>query len=230
MFSIKKLLKSVMICLSAIYIAGNMAWAEDTTTKPQTTPAETKAPDVHYTGIYKDRQLIPNIMAIHCKMNAEDVVKDISKLDTCIRQYINEMNNEDSGVAQEGRKDFNTMRLSVINDMLSTSITKSASIKGYEETLNKYAEANTNTDTEFDTETALSNTIAFSTDIKNSLRELFIEVLKYEVISGMGVMTPDFFEDTEEEAAAKEDKNTKGDTPSATPNSQTTGTGTGNKK
>ena len=200
MFSVKNLSKVIMICLGLTFFVSPTSFADDANkTKQSTTPQ--KEPDVQYTGVYQDRQLIPNIMAIHCKMNAEDVAKDLNKLEGCLRQYIKEMNNEDVMVAQEGRKDYETMVYSVLNDLLAASMTKAAAVNGFETSMKEYVDAtNDKSDTKFSTETALTDTLAFSTDIKNHLRDLYVEAIKYEVVKNIGVITPDAFEDDTEES------------------------------
>ncbi len=204
MFGGHSIFKTIIICLSFTLVLCNASWADDA--------KETKATDVQYTGVYQERQLIPNIMAIHCKMNGEDVAKDLNKLEKCLRQYIMEMNAENAITAQDGKKDYNNLTYSALNDLLSASMTKAASINGFEKKMTEYTNANSSTDTKFDTETALTNTIAFSTDVKNSLRDLYIENLKYNVVQSIGVITPEVFEDeVTEEDDKKDDETPKAD-------------------
>lgn len=151
-----------------------------------------------YSGVYKDHQIIPNLMALHCKVNAEDIVKDLSLMEKCIRQYLTEMNNENAAAKEEAMKDYNNLRFAVINDNLAVAITKAASIAGYEEKMNEYAEATSNADTKFDTETAVAFTQAFSTDVMNSVRELYVEMIKYEAINGLIDVDPSAIVEGEE--------------------------------
>ena len=188
MLNIRNLLM-ILILISSVLSVGTQAFAANQAISEQ------KKPDVQYTGIYKDRQLIPNVMAIHCKMNAEDVVKDLSKLTACVHQYIMEMNNENALEAQQGQKDFDISVYSMLNDVLAMTITKSASISGFEENLNKYAEATTETDTKKDTEAAISNTIAATTDIKNQIRDFYSEVTGYEAVRMLGRTEPEVIAD-----------------------------------
>lgn len=168
---------------------------------PATTEEEKPADDINYSGVYKGHQIIPNLMAIHCKVNAEDIVKDLSLMEKCIRQYVTEMNNSNAAAKEEAMKDYNNLRYAVINDNLAVAITKAASIAGYEEKMNEYAEATGDSDTKFDMEAALSNTQAFSTDVMNSVRELYVEMIKYEAINGLVDIDPEAIVEEEEETA-----------------------------
>ncbi len=159
-----------------------------------------KKDDTEYSGAYKGHQIIPNLMALHCKVNAEDIVNDISLMEKCVRQYLTEMNNANAGAKQEAMKDYNNLRYATINDALSVAITKAASIAGYEEKMNEYAEATSNADTKFDTEAAVSNTQAFSTDVMNSIRELYVEMIKYEAINGLIDIDPSAIVEDEEQS------------------------------
>ena len=165
--------------------------------------AEQKQSEVAYSGVYKDHQIIPNLMAIHCKVNAEDIVKDLSLLEKCLKQYVTEMNNSNASAKETAMKDYNNLRYATINDNLAVAITKSASVAGYEEKMNEYAEATSKADTKFDMEASLSNTQAFSTDVMNSIRELYAEMLKYEAINGLIDVDPDAIVDEGEKKSEK---------------------------
>lgn len=218
MCNINKLVKGIIICLGLTFFVSPASFADDTANKTNQPATQQKEPDVQYTGVYQDRQLIPNIMAIHCKMNAEDVAKDLNKIETCLRQYIKEINNKDLMVAQNGKKDYDTLLYGVLNDLLSASITKAAAVDGFEAEMKEHVDATGNkSDTKFSTETALANTIAFSTDIKNHLRDLYVESTKFTVIKNIGVITPEAFGDEDAEDVepekdeakdAEKDKNT----------------------
>lgn len=157
------------------------------------------AEDVNYTGVYKDHQVLPDLMMIYCKMNAEDIIKDLSKLEECIKKYVTAINNKNAAIKAEGIHDFNTLRYKTLVDVAATAITKLASVANYEETMNKYAEATADMKTNFDTETALINTQAFSTDVMNSIRELYADILKYQAIDGMVNIDPSAILDEDEE-------------------------------
>ena len=174
-------------------------------TNTENKPDDTKKEDEEkpkdettYSGVYKGHQIIPNLMALHCKVNAEDIVKDLSLMEKCIRQYLTEMNNENAAAKEEAMKDYNNLRYAVINDNLAVAITKAASIAGYEEKMNEYAEATSNADTKFDTETAVAYTQAFSTDVMNSIRELYVEMIKYEAVNGLIDVDPSAIVEGEE--------------------------------
>ena len=49
--------------------------------------------DVNYSGLVNGRQVIPNTMAIFCKTNAIDMVKDTGKLYDCINKMVKKIKN-----------------------------------------------------------------------------------------------------------------------------------------
>ena len=159
--------------------------------------------EVKYSGMYKDRQLIPDAMAVHCEMNAEDVVKDMSRLEGCIRKYVTDMHNGNASEAAEGKQVYNVLRFNVLSDALKKGIAKAAAVNGYETAMNNYAEASANAETQFDSEANISNTLAFATDVQNSIRDLYVESLRIEAINGFGEVDPASFADEEKSEKAK---------------------------
>lgn len=164
---------------------------------------EDEKKEAEYTGIYKDHQLIPDAMATHCEMNAEDVVKDMSRLEGCIRRYITEMNNDNALDASDGKKIFNVLRFNVLSDAMKKGIAKAAAVNGYEDAMNNYAEASANAETKFDSEANISNTLAFATDVQNSIRDLYVESLRIEAVNGFEEVDPSAFADEEKSEKAK---------------------------
>ena len=159
--------------------------------------------EVKYSGMYKDHQLIPDAMAVHCEMNAEDVVKDMSRLEGCIRKYVTDMHNGNASEAAEGKQVYNVLRFNVLSDALKKGIAKAAAVNGYETAMNNYAEASANAETQFDSEANISNTLAFATDVQNSIRDLYVESLRIEAINGFGEVDPASFADEEKSEKAK---------------------------
>ena len=190
--------------------------ADDATKKEETEPI------VSYTGIYNDRQMFPDVMAVHCTMNAADVVKDMSRLEGCIRKYVTEMNNANASEALEGKKEYNRLRYSAMIDLFTIGIKKAAAVNGYEDAMNNYAESSANSSTEFDAEAVASNTIAFSTDVQNSIRELAGEVLKLEAINGFGNVDPNALGEEEKSEKAKNVEEYAAQTSSGTTQVETT--------
>ena len=165
--------------------------------------AEDAKKEEKFTGVYKERQLIPDAMAAHCQINAEDIVKDMSRLEGCIRKYVTEMNNDNAAEAAEGKKTFGVLRYNALNDAFKKAIAKAAAVNGYETAMNNYAEASANAKTKFDSEANISNTLAFSTDVQNSIRDIYIENLRLEAINGFGDVDPSALGEEEKSEKAK---------------------------
>ena len=141
--------------------------------------------DVNYSGLVNGRQVIPNTMAIFCKTNAIDMVKDTGKLYDCINKMVKKIKNKDSLVRQDGLKDWDEIRAEELRSMMAQAVAKGATIANYEEIQNSTGKAVSQTKTEHEDNVAIANTISISTDVMNTMRDLYAERLKYEAISGI---------------------------------------------
>lgn len=141
--------------------------------------------DVNYSGLVNGRQVIPNTMAIFCKTNAIDMVKDTGKLYDCINKMVKKIKNKDSLVRQDGLKDWDEIRAEELRAMMAQAVAKGATIANYEEIQNSTGKAVSQTKTEHEDNVAIANTISISTDVMNTMRDLYAERLKYEAISGI---------------------------------------------
>ena len=141
--------------------------------------------DVNYSGLVNGRQVIPNTMAIFCKTNAIDMVKDTGKLYDCINKMVKKIKNKDSLVRQDGLNDWNEIRAEELRAMMAQAVAKGATIANYEEIQNSTGKAVSQTKTEHEDNVAIANTISISTDVMNTMRDLYAERLKYEAISGI---------------------------------------------
>ena len=173
------------------------------------------ADDVNYTGVYKGHQVLPDLMMIYCKVNAEDIIADVTKLEACIKKYVTAINNSNASVKSEGIHDFNTLRYKTLVDVMATAVTKLASVANYEETMNKHAEAAAKMKTNFETESVLIDTQEFSTDVMNSIRELYADILKYQAIDGMVNIDPSAILDDDEQVDENGNKVENGGSTSA---------------
>lgn len=150
-----------------------------------------KAEDLSkYTGLYNGRQLIPDIMARHCRITGEEVAKDPQKYIDCIKQYVSEMNNPDAAAKAEAEKQYQTLKYKTLLDNAAAAITKSQAVKNFEETLNKYLTASGEMFTEHGDNQATINTLGFVAEVLNSLRELQAEELKYNAMSAIADLDP----------------------------------------
>ena len=169
-----------------------------------------------YTGLYNGRQILPDIMARHCRIKGEDVAKDVNLYIDCIKQYVSEMNSSNASAKAKAQEEFEILRYKGLLDMASNAMTKSQSILNYENTMNEYNKADQDMQTEFDDNHALIATLSFITDVMNSFRELQAEQLKYMAISGIvnvdpAVVLADEEEETEDvkPAASNDGGNTE---------------------
>lgn len=141
--------------------------------------------DVNYSGLVNGRQVIPNTMAIFCKTNAIDMVKDTEKLYECINKMVKKIKNKDSLIRQDGLNDWDEIRAEELRAMMAQAVAKGATIANYEEIQNSTGKAVSQTKTEHEDNVAIANTISISTDVMNTMRDLYAERLKYEAISGI---------------------------------------------
>lgn len=197
----------------------NGAAAEVTTpeNKVEEQKKEEKEEDLsQYTGLYNGRQILPDIMARHCKIKGEDVAKDVNLYISCVKQYVSEMNSSNATAKADAEKDFQILRYKGLLDAASNAMVKSQSVLNYEETMNKYLEANQEAQTEFDDNHAMMETLSFVTDVLNSFRSLQVEQLKHMAIDGIANIDPSVIGEMEKE----EEQETK-----ASSNSGNSGTG-----
>lgn len=172
-------------------------------------------PDVNYTGVYKERQIIPNSMAIYCKVNAEDILKDVTKLHNCVNQIIRKMNDSDAAKKAAGIEEYNNIKYDELKNMAAQAVAKSGTIANYEELQNKYAEAMATAKTEHEDSVGVANTLSVLTDVVNSMRDLYAERLRNVAIEGMSAVDPSVIvelnngEDSESDESSSEDKTKK---------------------
>ncbi len=162
--------------------------------------------DVNYTGVYNDSQIIPNSMAIFCKTNAEDMLKETQKLYDCVNKIVRKINDKDAAVRQEGSSELSGIRYEELKTMLAQAITKSATISNYEKIQKSTGEATGKTQTEHEDNVAIANTISTLTDVINSMRDLYAERLKAEAITGIASVDPSVIADIKNEDDGKSDK------------------------
>ena len=162
-------------------------------------------PEETFTGVYKDKQIIPNLMATLCKMNAEDAVKDNNKLYKCVNQLIIKATHKNAATRDDGVKDLESIRVEELKIMLALAVSKGASIADFEDPENgiikRLSDANDNEQTEHDDNAAIVNTNATLMALINSMRDLYAENLKYVALSNISTISKDVIEDylTEEE-------------------------------
>lgn len=148
------------------------------------------AEDVNYSNLYNGRPLLPEAMMIYCKTNADDIAADLTKIEPCIKKYIKAINNDNSAVKTQGLHDYDVMRYQALNDTLTSATDKLKSVIDFEKTANDYASATNDSNTQRDTEAAITNSQAFSTSVVNNLRSLYAEKLKLQALEGIRNIDP----------------------------------------
>lgn len=144
-----------------------------------------------YTGVFNDRQIVPNSMAIYCKTNAEDMVKESKKLYDCINLIAQKINATDTAVRDENRLRYDEIRYEELKTLMSQAVAKGASISNYEKIQNEVGNASGQTKTEHEDNVAIANTLSTLTDVINTMRDLYAERLKNEAIAGINSINPE---------------------------------------
>ncbi len=169
-----------------------------------------KKDETQYTGVFNERQIIPNTMAIYCKTNAEDMLKESSKLYNCINDIARSINDKDSSVRAENLQRFSEIRYEELKTMMAQAIAKGAAISNYENIQNELGDATGKTKTEHEDNVAIANATSTLTDVINTMRDLYAERLKNEAISGIQSIDPKVIKDiAEQESAASGDSDKK---------------------
>lgn len=209
----KNIFSLSLIFISAV-VCGNAQAAESGGSGTGSSSSATTA-DVKYTGVYKERQIIPNSMAIYCKVNAEDILKDVTKLHNCVNQIIRKMNDSDAAKKAAGIEEYNNIKYDELKNMAAQAVAKSGTIANYEELQNKYAEAMATAKTEHEDSVGVANTLSVLTDVVNSMRDLYAERLRNVAIEGMTAVDPSVIvelnnsEDSESSASSDDSKTKK---------------------
>lgn len=169
-----------------------------------------KEDTTNYTGVFNERQIVPNTMAIYCKTNAEDMLKESSKLYNCINDIARSINDKDSSVRAENLQRFSEIRYEELKTMMAQAIAKGAAISNYENIQNELGDATGKTKTEHEDNVAIANATSTLTDVINTMRDLYAERLKNEAISGIQSIDPKVIKDiAEQESAASGDSDKK---------------------
>lgn len=149
-----------------------------------------------YSGVYKDHQLLPNTMTTLCKKSAEDMVKNPQELRNCVIHLALKRRDSDAEKAREGLKDLHDIKLDQLLEMISLATAKNVAVSDYySETAKEIGETNANAKTVNDVDGAAVNTSAQLTSVVNSLRDLYVEQLKYLAISNIENIEKDTLED-----------------------------------
>lgn len=162
-----------------------------------------------YDGLYNGRHIIPDIMAMHCKIKGEDVAKDPELFINCIKQYVAEMNNSNATAKAEAEREFEMLKYKVLTDAGSTAMTKAQVVGNHVETMNKQNNAHENMKTESDDNKSITASLSFVTNMMNDIRELQVEQLKYMVISGIGDIDPSVAVEADEKATETQKETAK---------------------
>lgn len=157
-------------------------------------PADKEDEDTsEYTGMYNNRSIIPEKMAVYCKLDAEkDIVKNESgdKINECLSKYLYEMSKANAEERKDAEKEYSDTNYKMSVDSLAVAIAKNGSVANFEEEMNKYSDAHDKQTSSADDEVAITHEIALATDVLNSLSELLTEDLKSSVFKNLSNIDP----------------------------------------
>lgn len=159
-----------------------------------------------YTGLYNDRHIMPDEMAKHCRITGEEVAKDPEKFIKCIKQYVSEMNNPNATAKAEAEREYEMLKYKFLTDAGATAINKSATVNNNEDVVNGISSAQGDGRTESDDNKGIMASILIATNVMNDVRELLVEQLKYDVVSGIGDIDPAIIMENEEPKEEKKDE------------------------
>lgn len=159
--------------------------------------------DYNYSNLYNGYKILPEAMVMYCKFNAEDAVKDLNIITECIKKYAKAMNNSNVAYKAEAMHEYDVMRMQALNNTLTEATAMLSSIKNFEDAKKEYEKAGNKTQTESDTNGAITSSHSFSTKVINDIRKLYAEDLKYRAIDGIGNIDPAAILNEEEAIVSK---------------------------
>ena len=158
-----------------------------------------KKDETQYTGVFNERQIVPNTMAIYCKVNAEDMLKESAKLYNCINDIARKINDSNTSIRAENLQRFDEIRYEELKTMMAQAIAKGAAISNYENIQNELGDATGKTKTEHEDNVAIASAVGTLTDVINTMRDLYAERLKNEAIAGISSIDPKVIKDIAEQ-------------------------------
>lgn len=165
--------------------------------------AQAEETDANYSGSYQGAQIIPNEMAIFCKISGEDVYNDVSKIRPCLNSIIAKMHNSDAQTAKEGKEDWERIRLDQLNVVMGDAVAKTAYDADYTKDKNDIQEQGSKTQTEHEDVAAIAYAITSLTDNVSRLISLTAQNLKYGAIEGIALVDPTVAGEVQEDAATE---------------------------
>ena len=156
---------------------------------------------------YNNRMVIPRVMADHCKVSAEDMIKDNSKMHDCVRKYLMQIKSSNQEEFNQGNKDYRLMQYDLIIENIMEALKVSMAVTRYEEMQNKQSESRSKGSTNRDQEAGMANSKAFTINVANDILNTTADLLKYEALSQISLIDPKSFE---EDTEAADDKTSAG--------------------
>lgn len=181
---------------------------------------EKEEDEEEYDGLYNGFHIIPDIMAMHCKIKGEEVAEDPELFVDCIKQYVAEMNNPNATAKAEAEKEYQLLRYKILTNDGATAMTKAQVVDNHVDTTNKTTEAYSESQTESDDNKSMLAALSFVTNVLNDIRELQVKNLEYTVVNGIVGIDPAIV--MEEEEKEEEEKTTKSTSNASGPNISTT--------
>lgn len=160
-------------------------------------------PDVNYSGSYNGMQIIPNEMAIFCRLKGEAVYNDSSTIRSCLNKIIAKMHNSDAQTAKEGKEDWERIRVDQLTVLMGDAAAKTAYDADYEKDKDNLQQQSSQTKTEHEDVAAIAYAITSLTDNVSRLISLTAQNLKYNAIEGLALVDPAVVSDINDEVATE---------------------------
>ena len=169
--------------------------------------------DVEYSGVYEERQIIPNSLAIFCKTDAETMVIEqmtknerteeekakASALKKCLDKIISQISHKEAITRSEGIKEYQIILQDQRAQMMAEAVSKSAIISSYSKEKQDTQAAVGEQQTNFEDTAGLGNVESKLTDIISTTRDLLSEEAKYFALEGLALVDANVIVTAEEE-------------------------------
>ena len=114
------------------------------------------------------------------------MAEDITLIEDCMIKYIVGKEQKDAADREVARKDYDALRLAMLDMLLSQAMTKEKNEEELKKKLEEeYQNVADNSDDQQKDMVTISETGAFLTDVINALRDVYADKMKYEGVLGL---------------------------------------------
>lgn len=171
---------------------------------------EKEKKDLTISGVYNDRQIVPNTMAILCQVSAEDMVNDTAKLFNCVNKLVLQMKSSNAATAASGVDNMTVIQYEELKTLFTLGVQKGIKVSQFEQNQKELNGSTADAKTEQEDNIIIANSINFLNEVVNSMRDLYAERLKSEALSGIqyieASVVEDMIEKKKEETTLPEEK------------------------